>query len=47
VVFGALLTLGYAWWDFPFQCHAILVTWCSLWPAVALWTHFGELNTKG
>ncbi len=30
VLFGCLGTLAHAWIDFPFQCPAILVTWCLL-----------------
>ncbi len=41
-VLGLLSLLAYAWWDFPFQCPAILVTWCALWPAIALWVKFEE-----
>ena len=41
-VLGLLSLLAYAWWDFPFQCPAILVTWCALWPAIALWVRFEE-----
>lgn len=41
---GALLLLVYAWWDFPFQCPAILVTWCALWPAVAHWSRLEDHN---
>jgi hypothetical protein len=44
---GAGLLVIYSWWDFPFQCPAILITWCALWPAVAQWTQFEELNVKG
>ena len=46
LVFGLLLAVVYAWWDFPFQCPAVLFTWCALWPAVALWTQYGELNAR-
>jgi O-antigen ligase len=46
-VFGLLLSLAYAWWDFPFQCPAILITWSALWPAIARWTEFEEQNSKG
>lgn len=41
---GALLVLVYAWWDFPFQCPAILVTWCALWPAVSHWSRLEDHN---
>lgn len=47
VVLGLGLTLVYSWWDFPFQCPAILITWCALWPAVTLWSQFEEQNVKG
>ena len=30
ILFGCLGTLLHAWIDFPFQCPAILVTWCLL-----------------
>ncbi len=30
VLFGCMATLLHAWMDFPFQCPAILVTWCLL-----------------
>jgi hypothetical protein len=46
-VFGALLLVGYAWWDFPFQNPAVLVLCCSLGVATVLWTTFEELNLKG
>ena len=38
----ALLTVAYAWWDFPFQCPALLITWCALWPIATLWLRFEE-----
>ncbi|MBL9202934.1 MAG: O-antigen ligase family protein [Opitutaceae bacterium] len=44
---GLGLLLAYAWWDFPFQCPAILITWCALWPALALWVKFEEQNARG
>ncbi len=47
VLLGLLLVLGYSWWDFPFQCPAILITWMTLWAAITLWTQFEELNVKG
>lgn len=39
---GVGLTLAGAWWDFPFQCPAILTTWCVLWAAAAMWPRFEE-----
>jgi hypothetical protein len=47
VIFGAVLVLAYSWWDFPFQCPAILITWCALWAAATMWTEFEEQNVKG
>jgi hypothetical protein len=41
-VLGLLLLIPYAWWDFPFQCPAILITWGALWPVFALWVKFEE-----
>ena len=46
-VWGAGLLVVYAWWDFPFQCPAVLLTWCVLGVAVLLWTRFEELNVRG
>jgi hypothetical protein len=47
VLFGLLLVLAYGWWDFPFQCPAILITWITLWTTITLWTRFEEQNLKG
>jgi hypothetical protein len=47
VLLGLLLVLGYGWWDFPFQCPAILITWLSLWTMITLWTRFEEQNLRG
>ena len=38
--------VAYAWWDFPFQSPAILLTSCALGVAVTLWTRFKELNVR-
>lgn len=46
VVFGLTLMGIYSWWDFPFQCPAILITWCALWPAAAMWARFEESGAK-
>lgn len=46
VIFGALLLVAYSWWDFPFQCPAILITWCALWPAATMWAQFEESGAK-
>ena len=45
LVVGALFTVVNAWWDFPFQCPAILITWCAFWPAAALWAQFTERHS--
>lgn len=47
VVLGLGLLAVYAWWDFPFQSPAILITWFALWTAITLWTQFEEMNLKG
>jgi hypothetical protein len=47
LVFGAVLLLAYGWWDFPFQCPAILITWSALWPAATMWARFEESGAKG
>jgi O-antigen ligase len=39
---GLIALLVYSWFDFPFQCPAVLVTWCALWPVVTLWTQLEE-----
>lgn len=46
VALGLILLVGYSWWDFPFQCPAILITWCALWPAITLWSQFEEANPR-
>ena len=40
LVFGTLLLVVYARWDFPLQCPAILITGCTLLAASALWVRF-------
>jgi hypothetical protein len=42
MIFGAVLVLIYGWWDFPFQCPAVLITWCMLWPLAAMWARFEQ-----
>jgi hypothetical protein len=42
LVFGALLLLVYSWWDFPFQCPAVLYQWCVLWAVATMWARFEE-----
>lgn len=46
VVLGMILLIAYSWWDFPFQCPAVLITWCALWPAVVMWARFEETGAK-
>lgn len=46
-VLGAGLLVVYSWWDFPFQCPAILITWCTLGVAITLWTKLEEMNVRG
>ncbi len=46
-VLGAGFVTAHAWWDFPFQCPAILLTWCVLGVAITLWTRLEELNVRG
>jgi hypothetical protein len=46
LIFGAVLLLAYAWWDFPFQCPAILITWCAMWPAATMSARFKEGGAK-
>lgn len=47
VITGLLLVTASGWFDFPFENPAILLTWCALWPAVALWTQYEERNLRG
>ncbi len=47
VVFGLGLCAVYSWWDFPFQCPAILMLWWVLAVAATMWTEMEELNLKG
>ena len=42
LVFGLIILLGYAWFDFPFQCPAVLHTWCVLWAVAVMWARFEE-----
>jgi O-antigen ligase len=46
IVFGAVLLLVYAWWDFPLQCPAVLLTWCVMWAAATMWARFEEGGVK-
>lgn len=44
VVLGALLLLATAWWDFPFQCPAVMITWWTLLLIAVMWSSFDRLN---
>lgn len=46
IVFGGLTLLVYAWWDFPFQNPAILLTASVLMIAATMWATFEEMNVK-
>jgi hypothetical protein len=47
VILGCLFMMGMAWGDFVFQCPAVLITWCALWPACTLWAKFEEQRGRG
>ncbi len=47
VVLSCTLVLGYAWWEFVFQCPAILITWSVMWVAALQWARLEEAGTKG
>ena len=42
VIIGCVFLIGMAWGDFVFQCPAVLITWCALWPACTLWAQLEE-----
>ncbi len=46
VCLGSLIVMAHAWTDFLFQNPAILITWCALWPALALWTESEEKKLR-
>ncbi|MES2693071.1 MAG: O-antigen ligase family protein [Verrucomicrobiota bacterium] len=46
LILGALLLVGYSWWDFPFQNPAILITWWALWPLATMWAQFEESGAQ-
>lgn len=46
VCLGALVVMAHSWTDFLFQNPAILLTWCALWPAIALWTEYEEKGAR-
>jgi len=47
VALAGTLVLGYSWWEFVFQCPAILITWSVMWVAAVQWARFEEAGTKG
>jgi len=47
IVLGLFLLVVHSWWDFPFQCSAILITWSSLWPIATMWARFEESGARG
>lgn len=46
LVFGAGTMVAYSWWDFPFQCPAIITTWWVLWPIAVMWAQFEESGAQ-
>lgn len=42
LVLALVLTLVHAWWEFVFQCPAILVLWCALAVVAVQWARFEE-----
>lgn len=44
LVFGAMLFVGYSYFDFPFYCPAVLMLWCLLWPVATKWAALEERN---
>jgi O-antigen ligase len=46
VVFGGGLLVAYAWFDFPFQNPAVLITWAILWPIATMWAQFEEAGNR-
>lgn len=46
VVCGLMLLVAHGWTDFIFHNPATLLTWCAVWPAVALWAEYEEMNLR-
>lgn len=46
VVFGAMLFVGYSYFDFPFYCPAVLMLWCVLWPIATRWAALEERSGR-
>jgi hypothetical protein len=45
LIFGCFQTLIHAGFDFPFQCPAILVTWCMIITIAGRWVELGSPST--
>jgi hypothetical protein len=46
LAFGALLFVGYSYFDFPFYNPACLLLWCLLWPIAAIWAKLEESGSR-
>lgn len=46
LLLGCMQTLVHAGFDFPFQCPAIIATWCFMLIAAAKWLTIGEILIK-
>jgi O-antigen ligase len=42
VILGCLMMIAMSWGEFVFQCPAILITWCALWPIATRWVEFDQ-----
>jgi O-antigen ligase len=45
IVFGVLLTIFQAWWDFPFHCVAVFSLWWIVLLLATMWARFEDQNT--
>jgi O-antigen ligase len=46
IVFGAVLTLLQAWWDFPFHCPAVFTLWWAALVLALMWARFEEQGAR-
>ncbi|HWA09196.1 MAG TPA: O-antigen ligase family protein [Opitutaceae bacterium] len=46
IVLSCTQTLVHAWYDFPFQCPAILIAWCTLLTIAARWVMIQESGPR-
>jgi O-antigen ligase len=46
LVAGAILFVGYSYFDFPFYCPAVLMLWCCMWPIAAIWAKLEEAGGR-